>query len=145
MSVTLDASVWLAAAIPSEPDHESARAVVDHLVRRGEPLDQPTLFVVEVAGAVRRRSGSAQHAANAVAQITSLRTIRLHALVGPLAESAAGIAGVLGLCGADAVYLSTSVAAGATLVTLDHELRDRGRAVASVVSPREWLAAANLP
>jgi predicted nucleic acid-binding protein len=140
VSVTLDASVWLAAAIPGEPDHEAARQVVDRLVRDGEPLDQPTLFVVEVAGAVRRRSGSAQQAADAVARIASLRSIRLHALAGPLAESAAGIAGVVGLRGADAVYLSTSVAAGATLVTLDHELRDRGRAVASVLSPSEWLA-----
>lgn len=140
MSVTLDASVWLAAAMPAEPGHESARAVVDRLVKTGESLEQPTLFVVEIAGAVRRRSGSAQAAANAVVQIASLRTIRLHALVGPLAESAAGIAGVLGLRGADAVYLATSVAAGATLVTLDLELRDRGSAVASVVSPSDWLA-----
>ena len=140
MSVTLDASVWLAAAMPGEPDHESARAVVDHLVKARESLEQPTLFVVEVAGAVRRRSGSAQQAADAVAQIASLRTIRLHVLEGLLAESAAGIAGVLGLRAADAVYLSTSVSAGATLITLDHELRDRGSAVAAVVSPSEWLA-----
>ena len=55
--VTLDASVWLAAAFAGEPSHEPAGSLIGHLTATGVALSQPTLFVVEVAGAVRRRSG----------------------------------------------------------------------------------------
>jgi predicted nucleic acid-binding protein len=138
--VTLDASVWLAAAFPGEPAHEVALALLGHVTRAGIPVSQPTLFVVEVAGAVRRRTGSAAAAEAAIEQVAGLDLVTLRALDGDDAMGAAALAGRLGLRGANAVYLAHAITVGTALVTLDDELLVRGAAVADVWTPAAWLA-----
>lgn len=40
----------------------------------------------------------------------------------------------------EACYLAAAHAAGATLITLDVELQQRGKGAARVLTPAEWLA-----
>ena len=137
--VTLDASVWLAAGFVDEPGHHDAMAVLSHVVRRRIALEQPTLFLAEVAGAVRRRTGDTEAGVHAVARVVALDTVRLHGLDEPTARTAAALAAQLGLRGADAVYLAHATTLGAELITLDQEMCYRGRPLHWVGSPAEWL------
>ncbi len=56
-----------------------------------------------------------------------------------LALEAAEVAAICELRGADAVYVATARHAGATLLTLDAEVRDRAFGVIAVRTPAEWI------
>jgi predicted nucleic acid-binding protein len=77
--LTLDASVWISAFTPGEPDHEASRNLVDALLASRRPLVEPTLFLVEIAGAIARRRDPdiASEVAQAAAGLPWIRWIAL--------------------------------------------------------------------
>lgn len=138
MKVTIDASVWLAAMSPAEPEHGRSAALVASLVERGVPIHQPGLFMIEVCASVARRTRDRALALAAGEATLATPGLTLHELDHALAAEAAEVAATCALRGADAVYLATARRAGATLVTLDAEVRERAGGVAPVVTPAEW-------
>jgi predicted nucleic acid-binding protein len=54
MRLVLDASVAVAAAMPTEPTHAASRARVERALQGLDVLVVPSLFVVEVSGALAR-------------------------------------------------------------------------------------------
>lgn len=139
MSVTLDASVWLAGLIPDEPAHAPSRDVIRRIVTSALACAQPTLFLVEVCAATARRSRDPRLAFEAGQVIRDFPRMEHAPLDAALAAEAAGIAAECGLRGADAVYVATARRAGSTLVTLDRELRECASGVVRVETPDEWL------
>lgn len=138
MTVTLDASVWLAAMSAGEREHARCAALVESLVARGATLHQPGLFVIEVCAAVARRTRDRALALAAGEATLTTPGLTLHALDHDLAAGAAEVAATCALRGADAVYVATARHAGATLLTLDAEVRERAAGVATVLAPAEW-------
>lgn len=141
MNVTLDASVWLASLVPGEPSHLESRAILAAFLERRVRLHQPGLFVVEVCATVARRTRDRQLAVEAGRAVLRWPFLAMHELGHEMAATAADLAASCAVRGADAVYMATARAAGTTLITLDHEMRERSRAVVPVMSPSEWLAA----
>jgi predicted nucleic acid-binding protein len=141
-AVTLDASIWIAALRTNEPSHEIALRLLQTLMERGAAFVQPTLFPIEVAGAMRRRTGDAFRARHAVERIDSLNAHTVD-IDRALAADAAALAMEVGIAGADACYVAVSQRHGSTLITLDEALIQRAMSCADVVSPSAWLARGN--
>ena len=64
--------------------------------------------------------------------------LTLHPLDHALAAEAADVAATCALRGTDAMYVATARHAGASLHTLDAEVRDRAGALVTVLTPDEW-------
>jgi len=141
MTVTLDASVWLASLSPREPDHSASRALIARILERRLPTHQPVLFVIEICATIARRTGNRDLAVQAGRAALQWPHLVLHELDHAQATDAAGVAATCALRGADAVYVATARSAGSVLVTLDSEMRERGASVVDVATPGEWLAA----
>lgn len=119
--IVLDASVYVAAVRPSEPRHASALGL---LAAHPPPWLVPVVFRVEVAAALARR-GEAE---------ATTRAVDVH-LRGPafqpvpiddvVLDEAIRLARDARLRGYDAIYAATASVTGATLLTLDEELRTR--------------------
>jgi predicted nucleic acid-binding protein len=119
--VVLDASLWVARLVPSDAFYQPASAWM--AARRAENtlLISPSLLLPEVAGAIARRTGDAELARDAIAAIQQLPGIRLIEMDQGLIDSAAQLAGSLGLRGADAIYVAAAEYLGLPLCTLDED------------------------
>jgi predicted nucleic acid-binding protein len=137
--VTLDASIWIAALRINEPAHAIANQLLQTLLERDAAFVQPTLFAVEVAGAMRRRTGDPMRAQRAVDRIASLAAT-IVPVDEPLAVEASTLALELGLSGADACYVAVSRRHETTLLTLDDTLIGRAAVSADVSSPVAWMS-----
>lgn len=140
MNVTLDASVWLAAISAGERHHLRCAALVESLVERRVWLHQPGLFVIEVCATIARRTHDRALAMAAGEATLAAPYLTLHPLDHALAAEAAHVAATCALRSAAAVYVATARHAGATLLTLDAEVRDRAGALVAVRTPDEWTA-----
>lgn len=139
-AATLEASVWLAAVSPAEPHHNVCAQLLEQLLSRQTALHQPGLFVIEVCAAIARRTRDAALAERMGHLAIGLPRLQMHELDHALAARASRIASRCALRGADAVYVATAQNSGATLLTIDHELVQRGCAEVDVSTPSDWLA-----
>jgi predicted nucleic acid-binding protein len=137
--VTIDASVWLAALWAHEPGHAAAARVLAEIDRQQIRMVQPTLFLPEVCGAVRRRTGREDMAAALTEALLLSPLMTMLPLTLDVAAESAACAVRLGLRGADACYVATSRLEQTTLITLDLEVIERARVLVDVRSPSEWL------
>jgi len=100
---------------------------------------QPTLFLPEVCGAVRRRTGREDLAAALTEALLLSPLMTMSPLTLEVATESAACAVRLGLRGADACYVATSRLERTILLTLDTEVIERARVLIDVRSPAEWL------
>ena len=140
LSVTLDASVWLAAISAGERAHARCSALVESLVEQRVPLQQPGLFIIEVCATIARRTRNRGLALAAGQATLTSPYLTLYELDHALASAAAEVAATCALRAADAVYVATARHAGATLVTLDAEVRERASGIVTVQTPDEFAA-----
>jgi len=138
--LTIDSSVFVSAARPSEIGNAESTAFLIW-VRNARPrLFLPTLVMAEVAAALSRtgsESGLAQQYAMAVGQLPNTVMV---ALDEGLARQSAALGAQHRLRGADAVYLASAALFAAELVTLDHEQLERGAAIIQTLTPADFLA-----
>ena len=137
--LTLDANVFVAAEIRSEPDHESARRVIAIAVEQGLRLHLPWLAVVEASVAIGRRLGDADPAVRLAAELADMPGATFHPLDRTLALLAATMGAECRLRGADAVYAAVARKHRTCMITCDEELRSRTAGVIEALTPSEWL------
>jgi predicted nucleic acid-binding protein len=137
--LTIDASVFVRAIMPAEPDSALCERLLNKLGAGERPVVLPTLVKPEVAGAVRRASGNAELATAITNRLDSLPGVIFVPLDAALTMEAAQIAIKARLRGSDAVYAATARRFDAILVTLNKEQRDRMPADITVCSPAEAL------
>jgi predicted nucleic acid-binding protein len=134
MRLVLDASVAVAAMRPSEPAHAAARARIEGALQGADELVEPSIFGVEVAGALARR-GTLEPDIVALLQALS-RAPHQIVTIGPKRATAAQTAAIKGrLRGADALYVWLASARRLPLCTLDREMAERAPAFCRVISP----------
>ncbi|HEX5136582.1 MAG TPA: PIN domain-containing protein [Planctomycetota bacterium] len=135
--VAVDSSVWVAAADPADRFCAASRAFFTAVVRHRSSIHIPAFAHVEVACAIARRTRDGSGAR---------RLAQAMLAVGPVEEVAtdrallarALLAGTTAfLRGADALFVAATQATGATLVSWNDELVQRGGAV----TPSDWMAA----
>lgn len=133
--MVVDASVWVAAYLASESHHRGSAAFLMRETAAGNVLHIPALALAEIAGAIARRTGSADKAEATLSVMLSLPNLSVHSVSTDLALNAAGVAGVFSLKGGDAIYIALARDLGQPLVTLDRELIDRGGRATAVYPP----------
>ena len=139
MTLTVDASVWIASAYAAEPNFESSRRLIRELLRRGEELASPNLLLVEVAAAAARKTRISTEGVRIAQRVESFPWHRWYPLDSAITASATHLAVQLFLRGADSIYVSVAAAAKCPLVTLDQELLIRASPVTTVTTPSDWL------
>jgi predicted nucleic acid-binding protein len=103
------------------------------------PVSSPTLALVEVAGALARRTGSDPLAESAIRYLQSQAWLTLSPLSVAFSEAAARVAITGSLRGADAVYVALARQEGALLITLDDEMLKRSAPAILAMTPGDWL------
>jgi predicted nucleic acid-binding protein len=139
VTVTIDASVFVAAELQDEVAHDEAATFLGRVLIDRHVVHAPSLAVVEIAATIGRRTGRSGNARDVAENMLALPGLMLHDLDVDAAAAAASLAVELRLRAADAVYAATALATGSALVTLDRELVDRCAGVAPVFTPSGWL------
>ncbi len=135
----VDASVWVSRFLPYDAYHMLSLRWLEERGIAGEMVVAPTLLLVEVAGAVARRTGSPQVGFNAVQLVQNLTNSRLVPINGPLVRLGIQRAAEGRLRGADAFYVALAHRLGLPLVTWDRQqLRQDGDGIRAL-TPQEAL------
>jgi predicted nucleic acid-binding protein len=138
--LTIDSSIFVSAARPSEFGNPESTAFLTWVRNQRPRLFLPTLVMAEVAAALSRtgsKPGLAQQYAMAIGQLPNTVMVALDEGV---ARQAAALGAQHKLRGADAVYLASAALFAAELVTLDREQIERGAAIVQTLTPADFLA-----
>jgi predicted nucleic acid-binding protein len=143
MSLTIDASVFVAASREEEVHYPASREFLQHVRAQAQPLIVfcPALVLPECSAAIARPTDDPALAAELVSLVEAFPGLQFVPLDQPLARRAAQVARDYRLRGADSVYAAVAEALGTTLVTWDVEMLERGAAVVSTMTPAEWVEA----
>ena len=133
--MVVDASVIVSRLVPHDVHYEATRRWLTQHIADGGLLIAPTLLLVEVAGAVARRTGKPRLAQQAVAAVSSFPRLRLVPLDEILARAAARLAGRFRVRGADAIYIAAAAALRVPLATWDLEQRERAAPIVDIFVP----------
>ncbi len=139
MVEVVDASVMVAVLYPQDPFHEVSRDWFNHHLQAGHHLAGPLLLMSEVGGVIRRETGDAVLARQAVHWLYALPELQRYPLDEALARLAADLAVDLAvdlaLRGADAVYVALAAQLQLPLRTWDRQQRERGGQVVDAREP----------
>ncbi len=139
MLIAVDASVWTAAADPSDAFCAQSRACLAAITRSGGDIVIPAFALVEVACALARRLRDPQLGQQLAAAMLNGPLVAHLPLDGPLLTRARERGARAFLRGADALYVAAAEAFAAPLLSWNRELITR----AGAVTPRDWLAEAD--
>lgn len=103
------------------------------------PVVSPTLALVEVAGALARRTRSESLAESTIRYLQKQSWLSFSPLSVASSEAAARLAITCALRGADAVYVALARQEGAPLITLDDEMLKRAAPAVVAMTSGEWL------
>ncbi|MFQ6044993.1 MAG: type II toxin-antitoxin system VapC family toxin [Gemmatimonadales bacterium] len=134
-SLVVDASVWVAAADPSDPFCQPSRAFLEAIAGREVPVALPAYAQVEVACALARRKQNAEVGRTLAAGLFAAPTVEVHALDSGLLEQAVHRGTHASLRAGDALYAALAERVEGQLVSWDGELTERAHAV----TPETWL------
>ena len=133
--IVVDASVWVSRLVPQDVHYEASHRWLERYMADGGQLVAPILLMVEVAGAIARRTGEPALAQRAVDNLMYVPALRLVPMDHRLGMVATRLAGDLRLRGADAVYVAVAHHLNIPLVTWDREQRERGGELVVVCTP----------
>jgi predicted nucleic acid-binding protein len=134
--VTVDASVFVNAFIPTEEGSDQSLAFIIELRNRQIPLIQPTLFFPELIASVACKKNNAVLALALAEDIRKSTNLTLIPLDENLADFASEVAANHRLRGSDAVYAAVALRFGTELITLDKEQLERLPNVLPVKAPK---------
>jgi predicted nucleic acid-binding protein len=135
----VDASAWVSLSLIRDANHRVTRQWFELNIASGSLFYAPSIFLVEIAAAFRRRTGSAETAAAAVAQIERDNLFEIYEMDGVLIDRSVEVASGLGLRAADAIYVTLAVMLGVPLITWDAEQLSRANQIIDVITPADAL------
>ncbi len=136
MSLTIDASVWMAAADATDKFHQPSRDLLRRLVTAGIAVIQPAFGRTEVACALARRlrdGAQGQHLTHSLMNRMVTSEIAMNTAFLTTAEN---IGTSQFLRGADALYAAAAQQSQSQLISWDDEHLKR----AGGITPTDWLA-----
>jgi predicted nucleic acid-binding protein len=133
--VVIDASVWVSRLVTADVHYGETRRWLDQYVGGGSRLVAPVLLLLEVAGAVARRTGQTALAQQAVQYLESFAPLQIVILDTQLGSHAARLAADLHLRGADAACVALAHQLGIPLVTWDAEQQTRSASMVVTHTP----------
>ena len=133
--VVVDASVWISRLVPQDEHHEASKHWLEDFSARKGKIVAPVLLLLEVAGAISRRTGEPFLAHQAVKQLQRPGRLRLVPIDRRLGLAAARLAADLGLRGGDAAYVAVAQHLGIPLLTWDEDQKEKSGKVIQVLFP----------
>jgi predicted nucleic acid-binding protein len=124
-SLVVDASIWVSRLVPQDEFHTRCKEWLAEQRSKGVLLISPSFLLVEVAGAISRRTGDDSLAEAAVQNLQRLAGLRLVEMDQVVIESATQMAASLGMRGGDAIYSAVARRLNLSLATLDSDQKDR--------------------
>lgn len=134
--IVVDASVWVAAGLPTDPFHQQSRSFLRRVSDQGVKQTAPALLIAEIACAVARRTRDPERGETLAMGILHDRTLSLEEMSTERLVGAVRIGARLRLRGADALYAELAASRGLPLVSWDSELIAR----AGAITPSDWMA-----
>ncbi len=138
--IVIDASVWIALALPADVHNDITFQWARSQFPLIERVHVPSLFLVEFASALARRTSSSIRAFEGVRRIRNDPTFDITPMEEWLVHGSVRIAAEQRLRAADAVYVALAQELQLPLVTWDNEQRQRSAALVEVMTPAEALA-----
>jgi predicted nucleic acid-binding protein len=135
----IDASVLVADARPSEPNHTEAHHLLSLIIARRLPVFAPVIALAEVAAALSRGTGDASIARGFITQLQQISLFHFIPVDNTLGQQAAALAAEHQIRGCDAIYVALAEARSTTLITLDHQQRERVPLQVKAYTPAEEL------
>lgn len=125
----VDASIWVARLVPQDEHHNKVKNWIENQLREGTTLVSPSFLLVEIAGAISRRTGDPDLAQQAWSQVSVLPSIHLVEMNQELILEAARMAASYGFRGADSIYVAVAALLKIPLITLDVDQRERAKKI----------------
>jgi predicted nucleic acid-binding protein len=145
MNLTVDASVFVAAARVEEIHYSTSRQFLLQARAHDATLFCPALVLPECAAAIARPTGDAALAEELIDLIEGFPGMQLIPLEVHLARQAAHAATNHRLGGAGSGYVAVADTFDATLITWDAEMLERGLGAVKTVTPSHWLDTLGIP
>jgi predicted nucleic acid-binding protein len=133
--MVLDASFCISFLVSNDVHHAQSARWLERRAVAGTLFIAPSLLLVEVAGAIARRTGVPEDGHRALDHLRKTVDIRFIPLDLARAEMAAKLAADLRLRGADATYVAVAQENSVSLVTWDSEQRARAAGIVQVLTP----------
>ncbi len=133
--MVVDASVWVAAHMPTDAHYAVSKQFIRRVITQGVQLAAPVILPVEVAAAIARGAGQPERATRLVRTMLKLAALRLHPIDSTLAIRAVRMTVAVRLRGADAVYAALAEALGVPLISWDNEHLTRASRRITVYTP----------
>jgi len=137
MSLTIDASVWIAAADATDKFHQPSRDLLRKVVTDGIAVIQPAFGRTEVACALARRLRDGAQGQQLTHSLMNRMVTSEIAMDAAFLTATENIGTSLFLRGADALYAEVAQQSQSPLISWDNEHLQR----AGGISPTDWLAA----
>ena len=125
MNFTIDSSVIVASLREQEGTHQKPKAFIAQVIEGEHTAYESVIVPVEVTAAIRRRTDSRKLARQVKQNLLNLDSLIFCELSKSRMESAAKIAGKVGLRGMDAIITQIAQERDTSLVTLDKDFRTR--------------------
>jgi len=126
--LTVDSSIIVSSLLEKEPRHKEALRIWNRVLSGKTLAVIPYSVFVEVAAAIRRRTGSEEIAREVAKQLLEIETISFVGLDGKSAQESAELAIKTGLRGMDALVLQVAQDFGTELMSFDEEMMAKARA-----------------
>jgi predicted nucleic acid-binding protein len=123
--VTLDSSVIITSVLDFEKRHKEAMLLFENILIGNYEVFLPYTVLVEVIGAVKRRTLSDSQADQIKEKLLGVAYITFIELTSERAENACQIASQFNLRGMDAIVVQVSKEFGTELITFDKEMLSR--------------------
>jgi len=139
VNLTIDASVFVAAARTVEIHYSTSREFLREVRTQKADLFCPILLLPECAAAITRSTTDASLAEALISLIESFPRLQLVPLDLSLGHMAVDAAMAHRVRGADSIYISVAQMGVAELVTWDEEMLKRGSEAVTTSTPTQWL------
>ena len=133
--VTIDASVFVSAFMPTEPGHQASKLFMLNVREQSIPIIVPVLVLPEISAAISRGQGKPELGKAFVEELRNFPSTTFIDVDEIVADLAVDVAANHRLRGSDAIYAAVALRFGTELITLDHEQLDRLPKVLSVRAP----------
>ena len=132
MNLTLDSSVIVASLRKQEKRHKECKTLLEQLKNGEHTAYESGIVLVEVAAAIRRRTGSKDLAIRVKNDLLELNFLNFLELTELRMKRAAEIASRIGVRGMDAIVIQIAEETRSVLVTLDEEMMKAAKEIVTV-------------
>lgn len=136
----LDASVIINSQIQTEPHHPYSKRLLEIIEQKDLTLLMPEIVIPEIAAGLARAYVREETILRFLVSLRNISNFIFIAVDSQLSNSAAKMAALHKLKGADSIYLALAEKYILPLVTLDREQKERSPQKIEVLKPAEFLS-----